>query len=116
MQLKIMLSAPFLLLGRTLKLTRLYRRDVAALKGKTTKNPSKMFNPNEVRDILSHIVKNYYEVSLYIDIMYVNGIMVLVGWGRISSCHWMVVYDNNDSIIFVVTENVNLANAQNEVY
>ena len=42
--------------------------------------------------------------------------LVGLGWGRISSCHWMVVYDNNDSIIFVVTENVNLANAQNEVY
>ena len=31
--------------------------DVAVMKGKTTKKPSKMPNTNEVRDILSHIVK-----------------------------------------------------------
>lgn len=41
-----------------------------------------MPNPNKVRDIWSHIVKNYSEVSLYIDIMHANGIMynVLGSW------------------------------------
>ena len=38
-----------------------------------------MSNTNEVRDIPSHIDKNYYNVSLYIDVVYVNGIMFRVG-------------------------------------
>ena len=38
-----------------------------------------MPNPDEVRDLPQHIVKNYSKVSLYIDGMHVNGIMFLVG-------------------------------------
>ena len=57
-------------------------RDVAALKGKTTKKPSKMPNADEGRDILFHIVKNYPKVNLYIDVMHVDGIMFLVGASR----------------------------------
>ena len=49
------------------------------MKGKPTKKPSKMPNPDEVRDVPQHIVKNYSKVSLYIDVMHVNGIMYLVG-------------------------------------
>ena len=59
--------------------TAIHGCNVAALKRKTTKKPSKMPNTNEVRDILSHIVKNYLKVSLYIDVMHVNGIIFLVG-------------------------------------
>ena len=50
----------------------IHGRNVAGMKGKN-KNPSKMPNPDKVRDILSHIMKNYSEVSLYIDIMHVSG-------------------------------------------
>ena len=53
--------------------------DVAGMKGKSVKRPSKMPNPDEVRDIPQHIVKNYSKVSLYIDVMHVNGIMFLLG-------------------------------------
>ena len=59
--------------------TAMHGRGVAGMKGEITKKLSKMPNPNEVRDILSYIVKNYSEVNLYIDVMYVNGIMFLVG-------------------------------------
>ena len=52
--------------------------DIAGIKRKTTRKPSKIRNPNEVRDILSHIVMNYSEVSLYIDVIHDNGIMFLV--------------------------------------
>ena len=53
--------------------------NVAALKGKTTKSPSKMPNLDEITDLPKHIVKHYSQVNLYIDIMHVNGIMFLVG-------------------------------------
>ena len=56
--------------------------DVAGMKGKTTKKPGKMPNPNEVGDVPQHIAKNYSKVSLYIDVMHVNGIMFLVGVSR----------------------------------
>ena len=56
----------------------IHGRDVAALKGKSTKKQSKMPNPDEVRDVPEHIVKNYSKISLYIDVMHVNGIMFLV--------------------------------------
>ena len=60
--------------------TIIHSRDIAGMKGKTTKKHSKMSNPDEVRDVLSHIVvKNYSKFSLYIDAMHVNGIMFLVG-------------------------------------
>ena len=52
------------------------------MKGKTTKKPSKMPNPDEVRDVPQHIVKNYSKVSLYIDVIHVNNIMFLVGVSR----------------------------------
>ena len=49
--------------------------DVAGMKGKTTKKPSKMPSPDEVRDVPQHIVKNYSKVNLSIDVMHVNGIL-----------------------------------------
>ena len=49
------------------------------MKRKTTKKPIKMPNPNEFRDILSHIVKDYSEVSLYKYVMHVNGVIFLLG-------------------------------------
>ena len=60
----------------------IHDRYVAGMKGKTSKKPSKMPNPDEVRDVPQHIVKNYSKVSLYIDVMHVNGIMFLVGVSR----------------------------------
>ena len=59
--------------------TVIHGRNVAALKGKTTKSPSKMPNPDEVTDLPQHIVKHYSQVNLYIDVMHVNGFMFLVG-------------------------------------
>ena len=56
----------------------IHGRDVARLKGKETKKPSKMPNPNEVQDVPQHIAKNYSKISLYVDVMHVNGIMFLV--------------------------------------
>ena len=38
-----------------------------------------MPNTIKVNYISSHIIKNYSEVSLYIDVMHVNGIMFLMG-------------------------------------
>ena len=60
----------------------IHGRHVAGMKGKTTKKPSKMSNPEEVRDVPQHIVENYSKVSLYIDVMHVNGIMFSVGVSR----------------------------------
>ena len=59
--------------------TLIHGQDVAALKGKITKRPSKMPNRDEITDLPSNIVKNYSQVSLYIDVMHDNGIMFLVG-------------------------------------
>ena len=56
----------------------IHGRDVAALKGKLTKKQSKMPNPDEIRDVPEHIAKNYLKVSLYIDVMHVNGLMFLM--------------------------------------
>ena len=53
--------------------------DVAGKKQKSVKKPTKMPNPDKVRDIPQHIVKNYSKVSLYIDVMHVNGNMFLLG-------------------------------------
>ena len=49
---------------------------------RTTKKPNKMPNPDEARDVPQYTVKNYPKVSLYIDVMHVNGIMFLVGVSR----------------------------------
>lgn len=38
-----------------------------------------MPNIDKIRDVPTHTIKNYLKVSLYIDVMYVNGIMFLVG-------------------------------------
>ena len=38
-----------------------------------------MPNPDKVRDVPSHTVKNYSKVIVYIDVIHVNGIMFLVG-------------------------------------
>ena len=57
----------------------IHGHNAAGLKGKITKKASKMSNPDKVWDIPSHIVKNCCRVSLYIDIMHVNGTIFLVG-------------------------------------
>ena len=52
--------------------------NVVALKGKTTKRKSKMPNSEDIEDLSSYIIEEYSDVSLYIDVMHVNGIMFLV--------------------------------------
>ena len=56
----------------------IHGRDVAALKEKPTKKQSKVPNPDEIHDVPEHITKNYSKVSLYIDVMHVNGLMFLM--------------------------------------
>ena len=60
----------------------IHGRDVAGMKGKKTNKKSKMPNPDEVWDVPQHIVKNYWTVSLYIDVIHVIVIMFLVGYCR----------------------------------
>lgn len=50
---------------------------VATLKEKSTKKPSKVPITDEISGILAHNVKNYSNVSLYLNVMYVNGIIFL---------------------------------------
>ena len=57
--------------------TNIHGRIVVSRKGKSTKKPRKTPNPNEVRDVPSHIVKNYLKVGLYIDVMLIKSIMFL---------------------------------------
>ena len=38
-----------------------------------------MPDTDEIRDIPPHIIKNNSNVSLYIDVIHINGIMFLVG-------------------------------------
>ena len=57
----------------------IHSHDVAGMEGKSIKRPSKMPNPDKLRDIPQHIVKNYSKVRLYIDVMHVNGIIFLPG-------------------------------------
>ena len=66
MQLETMPLVLLLLLGRTLE-------------SQPLSTVVMMTNSDNVRDIPSHIVKKYSKISLYIDVMHVNGIMFLVG-------------------------------------
>ena len=68
----------------------IHGRDVAGMKGKSTKKPSKMPNPDKVRDVPQHIAKNYSKVSLYIDVMHVNGIIFLLGASKHIGLIWCV--------------------------
>ena len=63
-QLRIMSLDPILLLGGMSELPHLSGCDVAGMKRKATKKPSKRLNPDEVRELLSHISNNYFDVSL----------------------------------------------------
>ena len=69
--------------------------DVDGIKGKITKKPRKMLNPDEVRDVPQHIVQNYSNVSLYIDVIHVNGIMFMVDVSKhIGIAQCIVEYKN----------------------
>jgi hypothetical protein len=56
----------------------IYGQDVAALKGKTVKQQSKMPREDEANDIPPLIAKEYCDVYLSLDVMHVNGISFLI--------------------------------------
>jgi hypothetical protein len=56
----------------------IYGPDVAALKGKTVKQQSKMPREDEANDVPPHIAKEYCDVHLSIDVIHVNGISFLL--------------------------------------
>jgi hypothetical protein len=56
--------------------------DVPAMKGKTVKSKSKMSREDDVSDIPPNIIKEYSDVHLSIDIMYVNGIKFLISFSK----------------------------------
>jgi hypothetical protein len=56
----------------------IYGPDVAALKGKTVKQQSKMPREDGANDVPSYIAKEYCDVHLSIDVMHVNGISFLI--------------------------------------
>jgi hypothetical protein len=56
----------------------IYGPDVAALKGKTVKQQSKMPREDEANDIPPLIAKEYCDVYLSLDVMHVNGIRFLI--------------------------------------
>lgn len=59
-----------------------------------------MPNPDEVRGILSHIVKNYSKVSLNIDIIHVNGIIFLMGMSNhIGLIQYVYIRKNGRSFL-----------------
>jgi hypothetical protein len=60
----------------------IYGPDVAALKGKTVKQQSKMPREDEANDVRSYIAKEYCGVHLSIDVMYVNGISFLISFSK----------------------------------
>ena len=70
-------STPFT--SRDVRITNIiHDGNVAGMKGKTPKKARMIPNPDEIQDVLQHIVKNYSKVSLYIDVMHVNDIMFFV--------------------------------------
>jgi hypothetical protein len=60
----------------------IYGPDVAALKGKTVKQQSKMPREDEANEFPSYISKEYCDVHLSIDVMYVNGISFLISFSK----------------------------------
>jgi hypothetical protein len=60
----------------------IYGPDVAALKGKTVKQQSKMPREDESSDIPSYIAKQYCNIHLSIDVMHVNGISFLISFSK----------------------------------
>jgi hypothetical protein len=60
----------------------IYGPDVAALKGKTVKQQSKMPREDEANDIPPLIAKEYCDVYLSLDVMHVNGISFLISFSE----------------------------------
>jgi hypothetical protein len=60
----------------------IYGPDVPALKGKTVKRQSKMPREDEINDIPPYISKEYCDVHLSIDVMFVNGITFLISFSK----------------------------------
>jgi hypothetical protein len=56
----------------------IYGPDVAALKGKTVKQQSKMPREDEANDIPPLMAKEYCDIYLSLDVMHVNGISFLI--------------------------------------
>jgi hypothetical protein len=60
----------------------IYGPDVAALKGKTVKQQSKMPREDEANDIPPLIAKEYCDVYLPLDVMHVNGVSFLISFSK----------------------------------
>jgi hypothetical protein len=60
----------------------IYGPDDAALKGKTMKQQNKMPREDETNEVPSYIAKEYCDVHLSIDVMYVNGISFLISFSK----------------------------------
>jgi hypothetical protein len=60
----------------------IYGPDVAALKGKTVKQQSKMLREDAANDVPKYIAKEYCDVHLSIDVMYINGISFLIYFSK----------------------------------
>ena len=66
--------------------TLIHGRDIAGLKEKTIKKQSNMPNPDDVRDVPCHNEKNCSKVSMCIDVMHVNVMIISVGVSRHIWC------------------------------
>jgi hypothetical protein len=60
----------------------IYGPDVPALKEMTVKRQSKMPREDEIKDISPYISKEYCDVHLSIDVMFVNGITFLISFSK----------------------------------
>jgi hypothetical protein len=60
----------------------IYGPDVAALKGKTVKQQSKMPREDEANDVPLYIAKQYCGVHLSIDVMHANSISFLISFSK----------------------------------
>jgi hypothetical protein len=69
--------------GRDVRIAKkIYGPDVAALKGKTVKQQSKMPREDEANDVPLYIAREYCDVHLSIDVMHVNGINFLISFSK----------------------------------
>jgi hypothetical protein len=61
---------------------KIFGPDVPAMKGKTGKHKSKILRADDITDIPPNIIKEYTNVHLSTDVMYVNGIKFLISHSK----------------------------------